>query len=271
MSTAAKGLVRQKSVLELLDDGRRHEATVRRHLLVVTHHENLLATQDGRQRPEVRLARLVHDDQVEATKVGGQRLGHLGVAHHPARNRALRVVHRLLCVPTVPDGIRAGALADAANSGAIGFERGQDLRRCAELGREPCSLRDQVHIEACQTSLQVAASGRECRQLLARLDAVQVCLHAGPVPGVAPADREDNVLTGGRDGLLPHSRGDARRARALQTVRKLVDATQVVRERLHAANFRNQLRVVGHDALHRDLGVTEFGLDEAAQPFRNRT
>ena len=59
------GLVGQEAVPQFLDAGGGDEAAVRRDLLVVADHQDLLAAQHRRQRPQVRLARFVHDHQVE--------------------------------------------------------------------------------------------------------------------------------------------------------------------------------------------------------------
>ena len=83
----------------------------RRHLLVVADDQHLLAAQQGGQRPDVGLRRLVNDDQVEQPDFRRNGLGHAPLRQHPAGHGLVRPTHRVARSLAVANGAHAGARA----------------------------------------------------------------------------------------------------------------------------------------------------------------
>ncbi len=142
------GLLGEEALLELLDSLRGNESRIGRYLFVVPDHQDLLAPQDGRKRPQVGLTRLIDDHQVERADLGRYRLGDPGMTHDPARHGAGGIEHRFPGIPPITGGIGARALTDSADGRRIAGERLQQLWRRVAFRREPRGLGDDTAVTA---------------------------------------------------------------------------------------------------------------------------
>ena len=258
-------LAGQEAPAQVADLRARHECGFGRHLLVVADHQDLLAAQDRRQRPQIGLAGLVDDHEIKSAERRRQRFRHPRVAHDPARHRGLGVDHGLLRIAPVARGVHAGALAELADRGAVGFECAQHVRPGVLARGQPGRLRHQLLVQARQRRFQFAPARRQGAHLVTRVDAVEVAAQARPGPGFKPARREYRVVAGIVLGHARHPRRQARGAAGGNRRRERQHFLEVVRQRLDPGQFAEQRGVAALQRAGRQLGVAEIVFEQRAQ------
>ena len=123
-----------------------HADCLWRNLTVITNHQHLARTHQDRQNRQVRLRRLVNDNQIEAARMSRKGLRDPVMRHDPARDRAVGFVCRVARVLPVAHRPLAGPPTDALYRVHITLQGRPDAWRDALGKREPGTANDQLFV-----------------------------------------------------------------------------------------------------------------------------
>lgn len=178
---AAQERLAQTDDERLLD---RHAAG--RDLLVIPHDEQLPAAHHDGQGGDVRLARLVDDDQIEGSELARKLLGDAPFGQDPARHRRRGLQCRLADRAPAAVGRLAGAGAEFAHRQAEARQRRRHSRGYAALQPQERGDADHVAHDGPLFALQRGVADGQVGDGSPARDAADVAGGARPLPGLRP-------------------------------------------------------------------------------------
>ena len=159
---------------------------LRRHLLVVAHHEDFLRAQQHRQCGNIGLRSLVDHHQVEAAQLRRQGFRDAMMRHDPARHGALGFGSRGARIASITESALAGAFANALDGVEVGLQCGAYAGRGNFGELEPAALDDQFLVHPRKVMLDF----RTCRGKLFQLVVCIDRLEMGRKPAQPPVAQQ---------------------------------------------------------------------------------